>query len=167
MRFHCMSAEDTMAAGEKLGTHLLALARGGVSAGAESASGGAIVLLTGPLGAGKTVLAKGIARSLGVSEPLVSPTYMIIAEYRAGRVPLYHVDLYRIEGREQMENLGLEDILRGDGIVLVEWGEKLAPALGSLLPGVVGTSGSEALLRVTIGIAKDGARDILVEDISA
>jgi tRNA threonylcarbamoyladenosine biosynthesis protein TsaE len=167
-----VSAEDTIAAGEELGTRLLASASGGAGQSAfsgapQSAFGGALVLLTGPLGAGKTVLAKGIARSLGIPDPLISPTYTIIAEYRSGRVPLYHVDLYRIEGTEQMENLGIEDILRGDAVVLVEWGEKLAPALGGFLPGAGATADGEVLWRVTIDIASNGARDIVVEGISA
>ncbi len=92
---------------------------------------GAVVLLVGPLGAGKTVLARGIARGLGIEDQLVSPTYTIISEYRAGATILHHVDLYRIEGREQMENLGLEDIMAGDGYVLVEWGEKIGEVLAA------------------------------------
>jgi tRNA threonylcarbamoyladenosine biosynthesis protein TsaE len=153
LRFHSTSTDDTLAFGEKLGAHVAALS-------AE----GAIVLLVGPLGAGKTVLAKGIARSLGVPDPLISPTYTIIAEYRTGSVPLYHVDLYRIEGRDQMENLGLEDIFRGKAVVLVEWGEKLPAAL---LPPLGASVEQGLCMRVTIGMAADGGRDLLVEGIPA
>jgi len=140
-RTHSASPEETLAVGERLGTRIAGRAREGV-----------VVLLEGPLGAGKTVIAKGVARALGVTEPVISPTYTIISEYPAGETRLYHVDLYRIEGRDQMENLGLEDILRGNGIVLVEWGEKLAP----------GAAGAHTM--VSISIAEDGGRDILVED---
>ena len=103
---------------------------GSVSApgSADAARDGVVVLLEGPLGAGKTVLAKGVARALGITDPVISPTYTIISEYSAGAMRLYHVDLYRIEGREQMENLGLEDILRGNGVVLVEWGRRSSRA---------------------------------------
>jgi len=120
---------------------------------------GALVLLVGPLGAGKTVLAKGIARGLGIEEQVISPTYTIVSEYRSGSVPLHHIDLYRIEGTEQMENLGLEDIVRGNGIVVVEWGEKLAPSL------VTAATDREPRIRISIALSMDGGRDILVEDI--
>jgi tRNA threonylcarbamoyladenosine biosynthesis protein TsaE len=140
-RLHSTGPEETFAVGERLGARI-----------ADAAQDGAVVLLEGPLGAGKTVLAKGIARGLGVREQVISPTYTIISEYSAGASRLYHVDLYRIEGRDQMENLGLEDILRGNGVVIVEWGEKLEPGL----------AGAHTV--VTIAIAPDGGRDILVEE---
>jgi tRNA threonylcarbamoyladenosine biosynthesis protein TsaE len=137
-----------MAVGQSIGLRL-----------AENCADGALVLLVGPLGAGKTVLAKGIARGLGVQEQIIGPTYTIVSEYGSGNVPLHHVDLYRIEGNEQMENLGLEDILRGTSIVVVEWGEKLSPSLAAAV------SDHEPRVRVTIALAQDGGRDITVEDI--
>ena len=137
-----------MALGAQIGAHI-----------AANCADGALVLLVGPLGAGKTVLAKGIARGLGIEEQIISPTYTIVSEYGSGRVPLHHVDLYRIEGTEQMENLGLEDIVRGNGIVVVEWGEKLAPSL------VTAATDGEPRLRISIALAADGGRDIVVEDI--
>lgn len=145
---HSTSPDQTRAAGEKLGARL-----------AAEFPRGAVVLLVGPLGAGKTVIAGGIARGLGVDERLVSPTYTIISEYRAGATMLHHVDLYRIEGRDQMENLGLEEILAGTGYVLIEWGEKIEPALAA--------PGSGAHLRVTLSLAPDGGRDITVEEVAA
>jgi tRNA threonylcarbamoyladenosine biosynthesis protein TsaE len=137
-RLHTTSPEETIALGERIGERLSA-----------SSPEGAVLLLVGPLGAGKTVLAKGIARGLGITEHIISPTYTIVAEYATGKRLLHHVDLYRIEGREQLENLGLEDIMRGTGIVLVEWGEKLAPDVDAA--------------RVSITLAGDGGRDILIE----
>lgn len=147
-RHHSASPEETIAVGMSIGVRL-----------AENCAEGALVLLEGPLGAGKTVLAKGIARGLGIQEQIISPTYTIVSEYRSGSVPLHHVDLYRIEGNEQMENLGLEDILRGTSIVVVEWGEKLTPTLAAA------AGEHEPRLRVTIALGQDGGRDITVEDI--
>jgi tRNA threonylcarbamoyladenosine biosynthesis protein TsaE len=106
----------------------------------------------GPLGAGKTTLARGIARALGVTEEVISPTYTIVSEYE-GRLALHHVDLYRIDGDEQVENLGLDDFLWGDGVSLVEWGEKLETGL------------RRPHLRVELGLAADGGRDIEVREV--
>jgi tRNA threonylcarbamoyladenosine biosynthesis protein TsaE len=145
---HTTSPDETLAAGETLGARL-----------ASQFPRGATVLLVGPLGAGKTVIARGIARGLGIQDRLVSPTYTIISEYRATGILLHHVDLYRIEGREQMENLGLEDIIAGPGYVLVEWGEKIESSLSS--PGA-GTH-----LKVTLSISPDGGRDISVREVAA
>ena len=91
-------------------------------------SPGSIVSLRGPLGAGKTVLAKGIAISLHVEEPITSPSYTLIQEY-SGTCPLYHMDLYRIEGVDDFEMLGAEEMLYGEGITLIEWSEKIEDIL--------------------------------------
>jgi len=144
---HTENPEQTLAAGEDLGTRLR-----------ERHPGGIPVLLIGPLGAGKTVFTKGMARSLGITEPVISPTYTIISEYHGGEVPLYHIDLYRVEGRDQLENLGLEDLLAGEGFVVVEWGEKLESSGGM-------TEGPH--VRVTLSLAPGGGRDILVEEVPA
>lgn len=85
---------------------------------------GAIVSLEGGLGAGKTTLAKGIAAGLGVHDTVTSPTFTIISEY-LGRIPLYHMDLYRIEDEEELYNLGIDDFLYGDGVCLIEWIDRL------------------------------------------
>jgi tRNA threonylcarbamoyladenosine biosynthesis protein TsaE len=133
------SPEATRAIGERLGAAL---------------APGTVVLLRGPLGAGKTVLAKGIARGLGVEDEIISPTYTIVADY-PGRIPLAHVDLYRVEGATQIAGLGLDDLLAGPGVTVVEWGEKLEPTL----------QGREAV-RVTISLEVNGGRRIVVEGLA-
>ncbi len=145
---HSTSPAQTREAGEKLGARL-----------ASEFPRGALVLLVGPLGAGKTVLAGGIARGLGIDERLVSPTYTIISEYRAGTRVLHHVDLYRIDGREQLENIGLDDILAGTSYALVEWGEKIEQSLRASVSG--------AHFRITLSLSPDGGRDIVVEEVAA
>lgn len=85
---------------------------------------GSVVLLVGDLGAGKTTFVRGLALGLGLDPQAVSsPTFTLIQEYR-GRPTLYHVDLYRLQGAE-IEDLGLEELVAGDGIVVIEWAEKL------------------------------------------
>lgn len=87
---------------------------------------GDVVLLEGVLGAGKTALSRGIASGLGVPEEEVrSPTFTLVNPYR-GRLPVYHVDLYRIEAARDLDELGLEEILGTDGVAIVEWAERLA-----------------------------------------
>ena len=103
------SEEETEAAGEHLGRTLTA---------------GDVVLLYGELGAGKTAFVRGLARGIGApSEDVSSPTFTLVQEYAGGRATLYHVDLYRIEPRE-VADLGLDDLVLGDGIVAIEWAER-------------------------------------------
>jgi tRNA threonylcarbamoyladenosine biosynthesis protein TsaE len=107
------SAQQTQRLGARLG---------------ELLSPGDVLLLDGNLGAGKTVFAQGVARGLGIQDPVTSPTFTLIHEYR-GRLPLYHVDLYRIVGAPEAADLGLEDYLYGEGVTLVEWADRAEPLL--------------------------------------
>lgn len=90
---------------------------------------GTVLALHGELGAGKTALVKGFARGLGITQEVTSPTFTLIHEYRGGRLPLYHVDLYRLESPEQALGIGLEDYLPGDGVTVIEWPERLRDLL--------------------------------------
>jgi tRNA threonylcarbamoyladenosine biosynthesis protein TsaE len=102
--------DQTSAAGERLAAGLKA---------------GDVVLLYGDLGAGKTAFVRGLASGLGAApEEVSSPTFTLVQEYH-GRVPLYHVDLYRLEPRE-VDDLGLEELVLGDGVVAIEWAERWA-----------------------------------------
>jgi tRNA threonylcarbamoyladenosine biosynthesis protein TsaE len=92
--------------------------------------GGEIYALHGVLGAGKTQLAKGIARGLGFAGDVTSPTFTIVHEYRGGRLPMYHIDLYRIRSEKEAVDLGLEEYLPGDGVTVIEWPDRIP----SLLP---------------------------------
>jgi len=85
---------------------------------------GDVVSLVGDLGAGKTVFARGVARALDVTEPVVSPSFTIVREYE-GRMPLVHVDVYRIDTVQELYDLGFEELVRDDAVTLVEWGDMI------------------------------------------
>ena len=96
----------------------------------KTLSAGAVVALTGDLGAGKTVFAQGIAESLDIREQITSPTFTLINEYR-GRLLLYHMDLYRLDSTREIEDIGIVDYLYGDGVCVIEWAEKLRELMPS------------------------------------
>ena len=111
---------------------------------------GDVVALTGDLGAGKTVFTRGVAAALGISGEVTSPTFTLIQEYRGG-IPLYHMDLYRLNSEREILDIGVEDYFYGDGICQVEWAEKL----GGLLP--------EGAIRVVIRHVDSRSREITIE----
>ncbi len=112
-RIESRSPEETAAIGARLGERL---------------ASGAVVALTGELGAGKTCFTQGLARGLGVTARALSPTFVLINEYR-GRVPVHHVDAYRTESLTELLDLGLDELFAGDGVTIVEWADKLLPLL--------------------------------------
>ena len=90
---------------------------------------GAVVAYTGDLGAGKTAFTRGLARGLDISERVTSPTFTIVNEYEGGRLPLFHFDLYRLGGADELYDIGWEDYLSRGGVCAVEWSENVADAL--------------------------------------
>lgn len=116
-------AKDTYELGEKIG---------------QMAKSGMVISLTGDLGVGKTVFTQGLAKGLGIEEPVNSPTFTIVQVYEEGRLPLYHFDVYRIGDIEEMDEIGYEDYFYGEGVCLIEW----ADLIREILP--------EQMCRVTI-----------------
>ncbi|MBU8912465.1 MAG: tRNA (adenosine(37)-N6)-threonylcarbamoyltransferase complex ATPase subunit type 1 TsaE [Spirochaetales bacterium] len=114
---------------------------------ASALRGGEVITLRAPLAAGKTVLAKGIARGLGVTDIVTSPTYTIVSEY-AGRLQLTHVDLYRIDGEEEYDQLAVNELIDSGTVVVIEWPERA----GTYLP--------EGVLAVEITIEPNGDRTV-------
>lgn len=102
------------------------------AAWAWEARRGWVIGLSGDLGAGKTQLVKGLARGLGVTERVHSPTFALVNEYLNGRLPLFHLDLYRLEMPEQIHSAGLEEFLQPDGVTVVEWAERWAETISNL-----------------------------------
>jgi tRNA threonylcarbamoyladenosine biosynthesis protein TsaE len=107
------AATETHALGQRLGGLLRA---------------GDVVVLDGDLGTGKTVVAKGIAVALGVTDPVLSPTFTVVREYDASP-PLVHVDVYRLDHLQELHDLGFDDLVGGDAVTVVEWGERVSAAL--------------------------------------
>jgi len=108
------SPEETEAAGRRL---------------AAALRPGDVVALTGDLGAGKTAFTRGLAAGLGCGDAVSSPTFTLIQEYGGGRLPLYHMDLYRLESVEEAIRIGIEEYLEGDGVAVIEWAEKFPDLL--------------------------------------
>ena len=100
------SEQETFELGETLG---------------RKAASGEVYTLEGDLGVGKTIFTKGFAHGLGVQEDVVSPTFTIVQEYEDGRLPFYHFDVYRIGDVEELDEIGYDDYISGEGVCLIEW----------------------------------------------
>ena len=137
--FTAATANDMMDLGKKI---------------ASTLTPGTTIALTGSLGAGKTTLVKGVALGLDISEEVTSPSFTIIKEYYDGRLPLYHMDLYRIANLEELYLIGVEELIYGDGLSIIEWSEKAE----ELLP--------EGTLRVDITINSDSSRNVTIEGLN-
>ena len=112
----------------------LASEEGTIAAGRELAAGlapGAVVALTGDLGAGKTCFAKGIVAGLGCDGDVSSPTFTLLHEYLGGRLPVFHFDFYRLESEQQLWDIGWEEYLEAKGVVIAEWADKFPRTLPS------------------------------------
>ena len=96
---------------------------------AEALTPGSVVAFTGDLGAGKTAFTRGLARGLGVTDRVTSPTFTIVNEYLGGRLPLFHFDMYRLASSGELFDIGWEDYLARGGVCAVEWSENVADAL--------------------------------------
>ena len=96
---------------------------------AERLQPGDVIAYTGDLGAGKTAFTRGLARGLGITERITSPTFTIVNEYQGGRLPLFHFDMYRLSSSEELFDIGWEDYLARGGVCAVEWSENVADAL--------------------------------------
>lgn len=134
--FRTHSADETIELGRKIGALL---------------KKGDVIAMQGTLAAGKTTITKGIADALGVKDTITSPTFCLISEY-SGKMPLYHMDVYRLDGAEDFANLGTEDMLYGDGVCIVEWSEKVM----SELP--------KKTIKMIITPQDDGSRIITLEN---
>jgi tRNA threonylcarbamoyladenosine biosynthesis protein TsaE len=114
IRAHSKSVDDTRALAGEL---------------AMFAKPGDVILLSGDLGAGKTAFAQGFGRALGIDEPITSPTFTLMRQYDEARVPLLHVDVYRLDRMQEVVELGLPEMLDAGMVALVEWGDVVAPVL--------------------------------------
>ena len=108
------SPQETFALGQRMG---------------REARPGQVICLNGDLGVGKTVFTQGFAEGLGIGEPVNSPTFTILQQYEEGRLPLYHFDVYRIGDVSEMDEIGYEDCVYGDGVSLIEWPTKIREIL--------------------------------------
>ena len=139
------SPAETEALGEQLG---------------RAARRGLVIALTGDLGAGKTQFVKGLARGLGIAARVHSPTFTLVNEYGGGRLKLFHLDLYRLETREQILSAGIEDFLSPDGVAVIEWAEKLKAESGK-------RKAENKMVEVKIEITGETERKIIYDDFGA
>jgi tRNA threonylcarbamoyladenosine biosynthesis protein TsaE len=126
----------------------------------RAAQRGWVIALSGELGAGKTQLVKGVARGLGIAARVHSPTFTLVNEYGGGRLRLFHLDLYRLETREQILSAGLEEFLSPDGLAVIEWAERLEDGPRKL-------DDEKKFIRAKIEISGETERKIVYDDIGA
>jgi tRNA threonylcarbamoyladenosine biosynthesis protein TsaE len=125
----------------------------------RAATPGLVIALMGELGAGKTQLVKGLARGLGITARVHSPTFTLVNEYAGGRLRLFHLDLYRLESRGQILSAGLEEFLQPDGVAVVEWAERLEDGGWKMEDGKI--------KKVKIEIVGESERRIIYDDFGA
>ena len=128
MKYLTKSPEET----EKLGEAL-----------ARQLQPGTVLAYRGDLGAGKTAFTRGLARGLGIEEPVTSPTYTIVNEYLSGRIPLFHFDMYRLASSDDLWDIGWEDYLDRGGVCAVEWSENVADAMEDAITVCIQKLGEE------------------------
>ena len=134
MIFLTHSPEETEAVGQALGKVL---------------NPGTVLAYTGDLGAGKTAFTRGLAKGLGCTDMVTSPTYTIVNEYLSGRLPLFHFDMYRLASSDDLWDIGWEDYLDRKGICAVEWSENVADAMEGAVRICIEKTGAETR-RITI-----------------
>ena len=122
----------------------------------RAAQCGLVIALSGDLGAGKTQLVRGLARGLGVTTRVHSPTFTLVNEYNGGRLKLFHLDLYRLETPEQLYSAGIEEFLKPDGVAVIEWAERLEDGRWKMEDGT--------LRKVRIEVLSETERRIIYED---
>ena len=105
---------------------------------------GALLAYEGDLGAGKTAFTRGLARGLGATEQVTSPTYTIVNEYLSGRMPLFHFDMYRLASSDDLWDIGWEDYLERGGVCAVEWSENVADAMENAITVCIQKTGEES-----------------------
>ena len=137
MQFTTHSPEETVGLGKKIGAML---------------KKGDVIAMQGTLAAGKTTITKGIAEALGIKDNITSPTFCLISEYSGKKLDLYHMDVYRLEGAEDFENLGTDEMLYGNGVSIIEWSEKIS----SVLP--------KKSITIELIPHENGERDIIIEN---
>ena len=123
----------------------------------RAAKHGLVIALSGELGAGKTQLVKGLARGLGITARVHSPTFTLVNEYGGGRLKLFHLDLYRLESSGQILAAGLEEFLQPDGVAVVEWAERIYDLRFTIYD----------LMKVQIEIVSESERRIVYDDAGA
>jgi tRNA threonylcarbamoyladenosine biosynthesis protein TsaE len=138
------SPADTERLGEQLG---------------RAARRGLVIALSGDLGAGKTQFVRGLARGLGISRRVHSPTFTLVNEYGGGRLKLFHLDLYRLETAEQILSAGIEEYLKPDGVSVIEWAERLADGRWQMADGKI--------QKVRLEVLSESERKIIYDDFGA